>query len=70
MNYHAIANWLSTGGDGGISTFYFNETKTARGEGCAGFSDGAQVGNVKSIIESYPEYIGTCPGPDLDAIDV
>lgn len=69
MHYHAIADRLSAGSNGGTSAFYFDETETAGSKGCAGFSDGAQIRNVKSIIQGYPEYIGPLPGLDLDAVN-
>jgi hypothetical protein len=67
--YHAIADRLSASGNGGTSAFYFHKAEAAGSEGRAGFSDSAQIRNVKFIIQGYPEYTGSCPGLDLDAIN-
>jgi len=69
MHYYAIADWLSAGGYGSTSALYFHEAETAGSKGRASFSDGAQIRNIKSVIQGYPEYIGPLPGLDLDAID-
>jgi len=69
MHCHAIADRFSAGGNGGTSAFYFDETETAGSKGRTGFSDGAQIRNVKSIIQGYPEYIGPLSGFDLDAVN-
>jgi hypothetical protein len=67
--YHAIADRLSARGDRGAPAFYFHKAETAGSKGCGCFSNGAKVGNIKSIIQGNPEYIGSFPGLDLDAIN-
>jgi hypothetical protein len=40
MHYHAIADRLSAGGDGGASAFYFHKAETAGSKRRDGFSYG------------------------------
>jgi len=48
--HHALADRFSASGYWSVSAFYSHEAESTGSEGRAGLSDGAKIGDVKSIV--------------------
>lgn len=66
--YHAITDGLGASSDRGIFALNFDETETTRRKWRFHFSDSAKVRNIKSVIQSCPEYVSSLFSLDFNVI--
>lgn len=69
IHFHTITDGFSAGSDWGISALNFYETEATGSKRRFGLSDGAQVRNIESVIQSCPEDAGTFFSLDFDTIN-